>query len=117
MVAIIAFGGHVEHIIWISKLTPNPVGDPLAKTATDLRGEPGEIVLPQLLETLMSPIPRRHHHSFLEHFELALLGKMEEAFPCIPKTIRPFARITVLFVPDILFRPKPPLLAHCKDQF
>ena len=41
---------------------------------------------------------------------------MQAALPRIAKAVGPFAGMTILFVPDVLFRPQPALLSHRQDQ-
>ncbi len=48
---------------------------------------------------------------------MASFVKLQTAFPRITKTVRPFAGITIFFVPNKFFRPKPTLFAECQNQF
>src|SRR5947207_2230729 len=71
----------------------------------------------QLGQSLFSPRSHWNFHCILIHMKILALRKMKTAFPCITKTVWPFAWITIPLMPDILFSPQPALFfAQRQDQ-
>gem|GEM_PF-6713447 len=117
MSTVCTFSCHMQYVSWISVISSHPMRDVLSKAATHMGYIANSVNFTQFFEPLVLPISHWHHNGLLEHLEALLLSEMETSFPCIPKSIRPFAWIAVLFMPDIFFSPKPALFPHLKNKF
>src|SRR5208282_3884655 len=107
----------MQNIRWVSFVPPNPVCDVFSESATDLGIETHNVIFTERLQSRFGPFSHRNHDRLLVHFEMAGLVELQTPLPRIPKTIWPFAWITILFVPDKFFRPEPTLLAKRQNQF
>jgi hypothetical protein len=115
MSLIAAFRGKMQNVVGIGHVTPEPVGDILAKTGTDPGIEPDDIIASELLEPGFGPTPHGDHDRILIHVKVPALVELQTPLPGITKSIWPFARVAILFVPNEFFRPEPSDSPHGKN--
>src|SRR5208282_2277283 len=97
----------MQNIRWVSPVASNPVGDIFAEAATNLRIETHYVIFAERFQACIRPVTHWDHDRLLIHFEITCLVELQTSFPCVTKTIRPLAGVTILFVPDKFLRPQP----------
>src|SRR5712692_11445309 len=111
-----ALGRKMQYVTGVRFIAIQPICDVLSKSTTNLRLESDHIIFAQGFQPRLSPFSHRNHHCILVHLEIWRLVELKTSFPSVAKSVRPFAWMTVLFVPDKFFRPQPSLFSHSENE-